>query len=360
MKGGHPTYLNQRRFPLLDGLRCIAIVAVIWFHSVDGSNYTSLLTKGNQGVSLFFVISGFLITTLLLRERDGIGDISLRRFYIRRTLRIFPLYYGMLALYVILVAVVERHSEAGAQFWQNLPYFLTYTSNWFVPPLDSHHVIFLFAWSLATEEQFYLFWPWIVRAGAKPAALVAVMLTIIVAHYIAMTAGAGGSTVLPARILFHLSPPICMGAIAALMLHSPKGFRWVEPLINARYGGLAALIALTAALSIDGVPDWVWFLTMTWLVAACVVRPGQGLAIVLAQPIVRHIGVVSYGMYLMHLLWINVAQRILHMHDDFSIFIIALLLSIVAASISFRYFETPILNMKDRLAKRPESPIHAA
>ena len=85
-----------------------------------------------MGVELFFVISGFLITTLLLRERTANGRVSLKNFYARRTLRIFPLYCAALALYVIMVYVHERHSEAGQQFFHNLRYFATYTSNMFV------------------------------------------------------------------------------------------------------------------------------------------------------------------------------------------------------------------------------------
>jgi acetyl esterase/lipase len=74
-----------------------------------------------------------LITTILLRERSSTGAISAKRFYLRRVLRIFPAYYAILALYVVLLIVFERDSAEGDQFWRNLPYFLTYTSNWFVP-----------------------------------------------------------------------------------------------------------------------------------------------------------------------------------------------------------------------------------
>lgn len=92
--------------------------------------------------------------TLLLRERERNSKIDLKAFYIRRSLRIFPLYYGVLFLYMVLVSVLERDSTAGQAFFNNLIYFATYTSNLFVP-LDGR-VIFYFAWSLAAEEQFYL------------------------------------------------------------------------------------------------------------------------------------------------------------------------------------------------------------
>src|SRR5262245_42928263 len=113
LSNAHHTFLSHRYFPLLDGLRCLSIVAVVWFHASGGTFSSGVLARGSSGVSLFFVISGFLITTLLLREQSATGNISLKRFYLRRTLRIFPLYYAILALYVVLVILMERQSAAG-------------------------------------------------------------------------------------------------------------------------------------------------------------------------------------------------------------------------------------------------------
>ena len=114
-----PTRTRKSYFPLLDGLRFISITAVIWHHTA-GNIYTGILWRGSEGVSPFFVISGFLITTILLRERSSTGAISAKRFYLRRVLRIFPAYYAILALYVVLVIVFERDSAEGNQFWRNL------------------------------------------------------------------------------------------------------------------------------------------------------------------------------------------------------------------------------------------------
>ena len=80
-------------------------------------------------MDFFFAISGFLITSLLLRERTAVGGISLRKFYARRTLRIFPLYYATLLAYIVLVAATRRHSPKGIRFFHHLPAFATYTYN---------------------------------------------------------------------------------------------------------------------------------------------------------------------------------------------------------------------------------------
>jgi peptidoglycan/LPS O-acetylase OafA/YrhL len=127
----HEEFLRTRIFPGLDGLRCLSIVLVVAYH-VSGM-HSGFLGRGYLGVALFFSISGFLITSLLLRERESHGHISLARFYGRRSLRIFPLYYAVLAAYVVLTLVFEKGAEERADFFANLPAFLSYTSNWFVP-----------------------------------------------------------------------------------------------------------------------------------------------------------------------------------------------------------------------------------
>jgi peptidoglycan/LPS O-acetylase OafA/YrhL len=354
---------SRSYFPLLDGLRCLSIIAVVWLHAAGGTYTSGILSRGKEGVSLFFVISGFLITTILLREQSTTGDISLKRFYLRSTFRIFPLYYAILALYVVLVIVFEKQSAVGDQFWRNLPYFLTYTSNWFVS-LDSDRVIFFFAWSLATEEQFYFFWPWVVKASAGPRLPVATMFCLLVLHYGAVFAVANGAlapTWLFTRVLISLSPPICFGAIAAILMHWPTTFRWIERWIGWRWSAAAALAATLATLAFDAMPDWVLYAAMTWLVVACALRPDdQPLGQMLTNPFVKHVGVVSYGIYLIHMLCINLVRALMHTHEGSLLFVLALAVSIAAATVSYRFFESPFLRWKDRLAKRPESLSAAA
>lgn len=352
-------FLNRRYFPLLDGLRCLSIVAVVWHHAAGGNSTAGVLSRGDEGVSLFFVISGFLITTLLLREQSATGDISLKKFYLRRAFRIFPLYYAVLALYIVLVFLVERQSAEGDQFWRNLPYFLTYTSNWFVQ-LDTDRVIFLFAWSLATEEQFYVFWPWIVKSSVRRHAPLATMAVLLVLYYgavFAVASGALDTTWFFTRVLINLSPPICLGVIAALLIHRPTTFRWIEPAIGWRWSAAAALATTLVALAFDAIPSFFVYLSMTWLVAACALRPDhQPLSRLFTSPLVTHIGVVSYGIYLMHILCINLVRRLLDIQEGHHVFFVALVLSVAVATLSYRFFETPFLRLKDKIAKRPERP----
>jgi peptidoglycan/LPS O-acetylase OafA/YrhL len=236
---------------------------------------------------------------------------------------------------------------------------VTYTSNWFVP-LDSDRVIFFFAWSLATEEQFYFFWPWVVKASARPLLPVATMLGLLALHYGAVLAVANGSlaaTLLFTRVLLSLSPPICLGAIAAFLVHRPTTFRWIERCIGWRWSAAAALIASLAVLTFDAMPDFVLYAALTWLVVACALRPDdQPLGRLLTNPFVKHVGVVSYGIYLMNELCVNFVRRLLHAQDGPLLFVLAMPVCIAAATVSYRFFESPFLRWKDRIAKRPGRP----
>jgi peptidoglycan/LPS O-acetylase OafA/YrhL len=329
------TFQETKYFPLLDGLRTVSILGVIWHHAGGTRHLSGALSRGYHGVSLFFVISGFLITTLLLREKERTGVISLRKFYLRRALRIFPLYYAVLALYVAMVLYVERGSRAGAEFMHNLPFFATYTSNWFVK-LGADRTIFYFAWSLATEEQFYLVWPWIVLyAGPRARTLV-----------FALSLGA----------VAFISVPICLGAIAAYLAHAKTTSRYLLAAAGHNLSGLAGAATVAACMISDRAPLTLLYLSMTFWVTACAVRSDQLLSPVLGNRSIRYIGTISYGMYLLHMFALNGARRVLGAQSGSAVFVAALVMSAVGASVSHRFFELPFLRLKAQLAQRPDGP----
>ena len=147
----HAEYLGRRYFAPLDGLRAVSILLVITAHATDPL-FTPL--HGAVGVTIFFVISGYLITTLLVREEERRGHIRIKAFYIRRAFRILPLYYLTLAAYVVLIGIL--HLQAGASsVWHSLPWYLTYQND--LAPNGAG--IFGQSWSLAVEEKYYLLWP---------------------------------------------------------------------------------------------------------------------------------------------------------------------------------------------------------
>lgn len=346
---------RAKYFPSLDGLRGISIIAVVWFHSTG--HRPGILGKGALGVDLFFAISGLLITTLLLRELDRTGDVSLRGFYIRRSLRIFPLYYAVLAAYALLVLAVERRTPAGREFLANLPAFLTYTSNWFVDL--GPRVIFYFAWSLATEEQFYLVWPSIVRFARGRWAAVGAMSAMLIAGEAArwaVAAGVVGREHLAARILSSIAAPICLGSLGAFLLHRRPGFELAARVLGRPWSAPAAAAALVVVLAVDGAPPILVALAMAALVIASAIRCDHGLRRVLELRPLVYVGTVSYGVYLLHMLALNAVRRALPGHAGSVHFLVTLPLVLAMASVSFRVFEARFLRLKDRFtAARPEA-----
>lgn len=349
----YEAYRRTGFFGSLDGLRCLSILAVIWVHTGIRTDDFELARNGHLGVDLFFAISGFLITTLLLREKDRWGGISLGAFYIRRALRIFPLYYTVVGIYAVAVLTLEPDTETGRQFFANLPFFLTYTSNWFVP-LEGR-VIFYFAWSLATEEQFYLVWPTAEKLlrGWNAVWLVAGILVLRETVQYAVQSGALDGGHLAVKIFLSIHPAILGGVVLAHMLHNPRTFERAAWVIGRRAAAPVVLIVLLASIELSAPIDMVRAL-MVLLVGAVAIRESNGLAGVLTWRPVVHIGTVSYGMYLLHMLSYNAARRTLEaagFHQEWLWFPATVAVATLAATLSYRYYESWFLRQKDRFSR---------
>ncbi|ANA97009.1 acyltransferase 3 [Mycolicibacterium phlei] len=347
------SFLATRKFGALDGLRALSVLAVIWHHT-SGTPGPRISHSGFMGVDLFFAISGFLITTLLMRERGRTADISLRNFYARRALRIFPLYYAVLALYVLLVFATERGTPKGEQFFRNLPAFLTYTVNWFVDLSAGTSVPFYFSWSLSTEEQFYLLWPPLLVGAlllgkGRIGPSLAVLFVLVV-----VSVGAGvflDTRVLPWRILASLSLPILLGAASAIVVNTRRGYAGVSAVLGWWWSAPAVFAVMIGALWF-GAPPWSIQVIMVTAVTAVTIREDTLMHPVLTWRPLAFIGVISYGIYLMHMLCANVVRRVVHEEQGLTLCAGTTILVIAVAYVSFRYFETPLLRIKRRF----ESP----
>jgi peptidoglycan/LPS O-acetylase OafA/YrhL len=358
----YQAYRSTRFFSSLDGLRCLSILAVIWHHAGVPIEGVTLAQRGNLGVDLFFVISGFLITTLLLRERESTGRISLQAFFIRRALRIFPLYYAVVAVYVIAVLMLERNTAVGRQFFENLPFYLTYTSNWFIA-LDGR-VIFYFAWSLATEEQFYLVWPTIekVLRGWRQVALLVGLLVIRALVEWAVAAGRLPGDNLAIVILLSVPPAILGGVAMAHVLHDRRTFEVVKPVLGFRWTSPLVLAALVIGIELELPQSFIWA-TMVLLVGSVAIRESNGLSGILKWRPVVHIGTISYGMYLMHMLSFNAVKIVLPaagLNTPWLWFPATVAAATLAATISHRYYESAFLRLKDRFRRMPAANLSAA
>ena len=348
----HARFRATRYFGSLDGLRALSIVGVV-FHHTAGPAFpgTPLAFGGAMGVSLFFAISGFLITTLLLRERERHGGISLPDFYVRRSLRIFPLYYTVLLVYLALVLFVERDTAARDGFLANLPYFATYTSNWFVDLFDGR-VVFYFAWSLATEEQFYLFWPsaekWLGRHSPFAMLGLLVGVEIVRAGFTPLMEGTTAFS-----IVTSIAPAICMGVLLAHLLHRRRTFGFIYPALGHPLAAPVLLIAMVVAIGLRW-PALIAFALMALVVGAVTIREDHPLAKLLALRPAREIGMVSYGMYLLHMLAHNAVKKVLFAlsaHHPLLDFLLSSMLVFGLAWLSYRYYESRFLKLKARFSR---------
>ncbi|MFZ6722290.1 acyltransferase family protein [Undibacterium sp. Ji49W] len=340
MSNEHGAYLSTKKFGSLDGLRAISIFAVIWHHTAPASVNHVMASIGAQGVQLFFAISGFLITTLLLRERERNGKIDIKAFYLRRALRIFPLYYGTLALYIVVVAMLERHSQYGQAFFSNLIYFATYTSNLFVP-LDGR-VIFYFSWSLAAEEQFYLIWPplLILTGSIKNASLALIsVLFLCIAGQLMENA-----------FLSAVPLPIVIGALLAIALNDETFFNSLLKILGQPWSGSVIAVCLLANLASNALPSFISSLLFSALVGSCVVKEDHLFGKLLRASPIAYIGSISYGMYMLHMLCKNLVVKVFKLigvvDTGITTFILTSLLAIILARISFIYYESWFLRKK--------------
>ncbi len=240
-----------RRIPSLDGLRAISIAAVLLGHLAGSNNFPTVIgdvVRGNGfvdvayfGVSVFFVISGFLITGILMKESQRPGGIGLRRFYLRRTMRIFPAYYAF-----VFVVVVMTAAGIFSVTSNDIGHALTYTTNY--DPNRSWEIGHL--WSLSVEEQFYLLWPVaLILLGlrnAKAAAIVVVLAVPFVRaleyHFVPQWEDIVGNT------FETTADAIALGCLLALTLDQLVKQAWFRRIINAPWM-IVALLAVALLLS---------------------------------------------------------------------------------------------------------------
>ncbi|TVZ39690.1 peptidoglycan/LPS O-acetylase OafA/YrhL [Alteromonadaceae bacterium 2753L.S.0a.02] len=355
-------YQNTRRFASLNGIRCLCIIGVFWHHSVSIPGLPNLFKLGFLGVDMFFVLSGYLIVTLVLREKRKTGHFSLFHFYARRALRIFPVYYGTLLAVTLMYLVFRSGDESATVLFQTLPYYLTFTSNWSVVQAANLSIF----WSLATEEQFYLVWPFLERfITSKWLYLVLgglIFLNQLINFGVLDSAfdaliGEGASQQL--SILGATFTPICLGVALAHTLHN----KWSFELYYRIFGGYLPSALIFAALfiflsfthgDIAGLPRLLIQLLMCFWLGSVVINQKHFLKRFLNIRIIDRLGEISYGAYIFHMLIFHFAREAIHKLNvslgGLELFLIGGTLVMIIAELSFRFYEQPFLKFKSRFS----------
>ena len=373
-----------RYSPGLDGLRAVSVLAVVVFHHyLIGGHEAGWAPGGFLGVEVFFVVSGYLITSLLLSERRETGRVSLRVFYIRRARRLLP------ALFTLLAGVIAYSllflPDAIGTLRSDTVAALTYTSNWW--QMIAHRSYFAQAgrpellkhlWSLAIEEQFYLAWPFLLMLGLRRLGRQRMLVTML---------GTAMASTLLLALVSHGSVDDAYYAtytrLSGLLLGSAFAFSFAPYRIRGRPGrgarfaldaagaiGLLILLGSFGVLHRFGVNGFSFptshsdnlavfhggFLLVdvaTLLVIAAAVHPASDAGRTLGCKPMRWIGLRSYSLYLWHYPIYCVTRPGLDLHRlgvgflsirfaGWPVFVVRLALSFGAAELSFRYVETPI------------------
>jgi peptidoglycan/LPS O-acetylase OafA/YrhL len=376
----------------LDGLRGVAVLFVILFHF-------GYFTAGWIGVQVFFVLSGYLITSILLSSKSRHHAFFFRRFYWRRSLRIFPLYFAYLAALGVLYAL----RGVPAEFGERWLYLFSYTYNYaLLLPELRQSVAFTHFWSLAVEEQFYLVWPLAVYYLSS-SSLRRIVVAALVLSPMCRMAGVWLAQWLapehPEPGLFAYSPlPAQLDALAAgaaLALVNLDRLTRLLPalavltccafaagLYNALGGGAAATITALSPgwfpsawdrASGLGIPPfgirhyqhvWSYSLVNVWsaLLIVAILR-GGALAARLSHPVLLQLGKVSYGAYVLHYPMLGILRHLVYYQpisiEGFALFGGYLATVFGAAALSFRFLEAPFMAWKDSMFSEHRGREHA-
>jgi len=302
---------------------------------------------GALGVDLFFALSAYLITELLLREQRLQGTFDIRAFYIRRILRIWPLYYFALLVILPLLALAMPADKMPANF---LLAFLLFAGNWACAWRNLYPTSLALLWSVSIEEQFYLVWPWLMRVCGSWMPLCACGMLAVATITRAVLIGHGGTVAGIWTNTFARLDPIAGGALLALLLQGriPKHSLSKRALWIASGGA-----GLWIAGSVLKDPGWIWLATYPWAAAACVAILYGSFAPdgVHASRILVYLGKISYGLYVFHVAAIRLVQRASPSLPGPVVLLIAFALTVALAAFSYRYLESPFLRWKNRFER---------
>lgn len=343
--------------PGLNGLRAIAALSVLWGHCMqrDFGNWGISEWKLpflSDGVTLFFVISGFLITYLLLNEQEQSGTVSIPKFYMRRILRIWPIYYGYLAVVIVVLALCGSISDIiNPTLWYygffaaNVPFALT-IGLW---PIVHY-------WSIGVEEQFYLFWPWLVKFGKKNILKIAV---IICCGWLALKYGSlllwGHECTIYRFVAVTRFDCMMLGAIGSVLYYN-RNQAFVKLMTNKWVDLTAWVLLLFSGIyaSLIPAPIRIQYIAVLSLVVILSQVATKSFIINLENLFFDFVGKISYGIYVIHPLLIFLCSK---WYCSFQIswslpfqYIVIYwgitLVTIGMAWLSYIYYEKPFLKLK--------------
>ena len=351
----------SRHMVQLDALRALAVFAVLITHFLFRTPLSQLLPWDELGVQLFFVLSGFLITRILLQGRSWVEEgsqsawFTLRQFYMRRFLRIFPLFYATLA--VMSLAGIEPVA-------QTLAWHVTYLSNFYFVHIGKGHGSITHFWTLAVEEQFYLFWPFVILFVPRRWLLTVIVMTVLTGPAFRLVTGLLGINFMVRKVMLPANlDTLGMGALLALFMvesvSRPQRYRMLQK-AGLWAGGpmFVAFMFLHATRSYPYGVDTLLLrsvlgLFFVWLIDSAAHGFTGVVGWTLQRPTLIGIGKISYGVYVLHNFMPQILEHLLPLgwiHPPapwWGLRFIPLTgASLLLAAVSWRFFEKPLNDLK--------------
>lgn len=346
----------MKRVPQLDAVRGIAVLMVLVHNTGrDPALHLGLLAKdGWMGVDLFFVLSGYLITCILLKAKGGEGYF--RNFYVRRCLRIWPLYFSVLLLMFVAIPVLRPSAAKEIFEPRSMPWwsYLIFLQNFFIPAITKATASLAVTWSLAVEEQFYLFWPLLIflftESQLRKIAIGIVCLSPVLRFYLAQS----GVDVYPNT--FCRLDGLMAGALLALILQPSM----IAQARHTEKAWIGLLIATPLALLTAGRAEWAVF-SFTSIAAACFVylamySQQRWLQAVFRNRFLVYTGIISYAIYMLEKIPPDIFQSLHLDKSPWVTFFASIAVTYTAAIISWNVLEKPCLRLKRFFEARGSAP----
>jgi peptidoglycan/LPS O-acetylase OafA/YrhL len=329
---------DSKYIPTLDGWRALAILMVLAQHSAisAGRNIPVIDHLGPHGVGIFFVLSGYLITTRLLKDGG-----NLRQFYFHRAFRILPLVFVYL---IVLVSMGQFLPVSKDELLSTLFFIRNFTLAAAMPPNGAGWYTLHF-WSLALEEQFYLLWPWLLLA-----------LSVRKARLLALSGAAAVALwrVLPESFLSHIYDHSYAWYMRpefhadGLLVGCALGLWFTNPSARQRIAQLRSLLPISAvlwtllAMGTSGFPSLLESIAAAGMISATMLRPHHTFAKLLESAPLRFLGRISYGLYVWQQLFLS-PRAAGHPLGIVQLFPLNLAFTLGVAVVSYRWFERPLI-----------------
>lgn len=349
--------IDERLYlPGLNGIRAVAALTVLFGHMFSPFGDWGLAPVSfhipwpAEPVTTFFVISGFLITYLLMNEIGKTNDVSVPKFYMRRILRIWPLYYVYMLLAIISVVLFKGDMNESVWYYTFFSGNISHAFGIGLIPLFHY-------WSLGVEEQFYLWYPWIMKCNKERILKVVIVLCIV---WFVLKMGCyfllGKGLVYK---IFNITRFDCMmiGAIGAILYYKKSDW-FIRFCSNKLLIVLSWVLFFTSGSYAQYIPspiraEYISFLSLLVIMAGLVSKP------LLENRLMNYLGKISYGIYVIHPLLIFVGSWIvksagllsnIHRGGHLMVFAGISVLTILLASLSYKYLEMPFLRLKDKFS----------